>query len=102
MIETGLKDKNGTPINVGDKTRLILEDGEVREFDVCFKTVVRTVKSHPDFYVEYAKVAITGIVFCWEGYDLFPCIDENGISDVEKMEVIKNMSGREAVSRLFG
>ena len=41
-MNTGLFDKNGTPINVGDKTRLILKDGEIREFDVCFKTVQRT------------------------------------------------------------
>ena len=41
-METGLFDKNGAPINVGDKTRLVLENGEVREFDVRFKTVQRT------------------------------------------------------------
>lgn len=86
---TGLKDSNGTPIKFGDRTRLLLEDGEVREFDVCFKTVQRTVKCHPDFLDEYSKVNITGVVFCWEGYDLFPCVDENGISDVSKMEVIE-------------
>lgn len=87
-MNTGLFDKNGTPINIGDRTRLILDDGEVREFDVCFKTVERTVKCHPDFYDDYAKVAITGIVFCWNGYDLFPCI-ENGVYDTSKMEVIR-------------
>nr|DAI95306.1 MAG TPA: YopX protein [Bacteriophage sp.] len=86
---TGLFDKNGKSIHTGDKTRLVLEDGEVREFDVCLKTVERTVKCHPDFDDEYSKVAITGIVFCWNGYDLFPCIDENGVSDVLKMEVIQ-------------
>lgn len=89
-MDTGLFDKNGTPIKVGDKTRLVLDDGEEREFDVCFKTVIRTVKCHPDFDDEYSKVAITGIVFSWEGYDLFPCIDENGISDISKMEVISS------------
>ena len=87
-MNTGLFDKNGTPINVGDKTRLILDDGEVREFDVCFKTVNRTVKNHPDFVEGYSEVAITGIVFCWNGYDLFPCVDSNGIADTSKMEVI--------------
>lgn len=87
-MNTGLKDKNGTPIMTGDRIRLVLDDGEIREFDVCFKTVERTVKSHPDFHDRYARVAITGVVFCWERYDLFPCIDENGISDVTKMEVI--------------
>ena len=42
-MDTGLFDKNGTPINVGDKTRLVLDDGEVREFDVCFKTRSRVI-----------------------------------------------------------
>ena len=38
-METGLFDKNGTPIKIGDKVKLILDDGEIREFDVCFKTI---------------------------------------------------------------
>ena len=102
-MNTGLFDKNGTPINVGDRTRLVLEDGEVREFEVCFKTVQRTTtKTLRGFEPESVDVSITGIFFCWRGNDLLPCVDENGVSDVEKMEVIKRMSGREAVSRLFG
>ena len=87
-MDTGLFDKNGNPIKIGDKTKLVLDNGEVREFDVCFKTVTRTVKCHPDFDDEYSKVAITGVVFCWNGYDLFPCVDENGVMDTSKMEVI--------------
>lgn len=91
-MNTGLFDKNGTPINVGDRTRLILDDGEEREFEVCFKTVNRTtVKTLPGFEPETAEVSITGIFFCWEGHDLLPCVDENGISDVLKMEVISSM-----------
>ena len=87
---TGLFDKNGTLINIGNRTRLVLEDGEAREFDVCFKTVNRTtVKTFEGFDPETTEVSITGIFFCWEGYDLLPCIDENGISDVAKMEVIQ-------------
>lgn len=89
-METGLFDKNGTPINLGDRTRLVLESGEVREFDVCFKTVKRTtIKTLQGFDPETVDVSITGIFFCWEGNDLLPCVDENGISDVEKMEVIR-------------
>lgn len=89
-MNTGLFDKNGTPINIGDKTRLVLEDGEVREFDVCFKTVQRTtIKTLRGFEPESVDVSITGIFFCWSGNNLLPCVDENGISDVEKMEVIK-------------
>lgn len=87
-MDTGLVDKNGTPICIGDRTRLVLEDGEVREFDVCLKTVTRSVKSHPDFDGDYANVSITGIVFSWNGYDTFPIVDETGVSDVSKMEVI--------------
>lgn len=89
-MDTGLFDKNGTPIYVGDRTRLVLDDGEVREFDVCFKTVERTtVKTLSGFSPRTVDVSITGIFFCWEGNDLLPCVDENGVSDVSKMEVIK-------------
>lgn len=87
-MNTGLKDKNGNPIFIGSRTRLVLESGEIREFEVCFKTVKRAVKSHPTFDESFATVNITGVVFCWNGYDLFPCVDNNGISDVSKMEVI--------------
>lgn len=101
-MKTGLFDKNGTPINIGDKTKLVLDNGEVRIFDVCFKTVQRTtIKTFSGFEPEAVDVSITGIFFCWEGNDLLPCIDENGISDVSKMEVIHQMSGQEAVSCLF-
>lgn len=88
-METGLFDRNGTPINIGDKTILVLDGGEVREFDVCFKTVQRTtIKTLRGFEPESVDVSITGIFFCWNGSDLLPCVDGNGISDVEKMEVI--------------
>lgn len=90
-MNTGLFDKNGNPINVGDKTRLVLPDGEVRVFDVCFKTVQRTtVKILSGFEPETIEVSITGIFFCWEGYDLLPCVDDNGVSDVSRMEVIQD------------
>lgn len=91
-MDTGLIDKNGTHIKVGDRTRLVLDSGEVREFKVCFKTVNRTtVKTLQGFEPETAEVSITGIFFCWEGYDLLPCVDENGVSDVAKMEVIRSI-----------
>lgn len=90
-MQTGLVDKNGHQIEVGDKVRLVV-DGEERIFDVCFKTVERTVKTHPDFIDRYARVNITGIVFAWNGYDLYPCVDENGIPDNEKMEIVEKGS----------
>lgn len=101
-MKTGLFDKNGTPINVGDKTRLILENGEVREFDVCFKTVQRTtIKTLRGFEPESIDVSITGIFFCWQGNDLLPCVDENGVSDVSKMEVIPRSGERNGMNREF-
>lgn len=102
-MQTGLFDKNGNQIEVGDKVKLLV-DGEERIFDVCFKTVQRTVKSHPDFIDRYARVNITGIVFCWNGYDLFPCVDKNGTPDNEKMQIVekgRKMTGKEAVANLF-
>ncbi len=48
-----------------------------------------TVETFEGVEPETTEVSITGIFFCWEGYDLLPCIDENGISDVAKMEVIQ-------------
>lgn len=91
-MTTGLFDKSGTPIKVGDRTRLVLDSGEVREFEVCYKTVNRTtVKTFPGFDPETAEVSITGIFFCWEGHDLLPCVDEHGVSDVSKMEVIRSV-----------
>lgn len=92
-MDTGLFDKNGTPIKVGARTRLVLDDGEEREFEVRYKTVNRTtVKTLPGFKPETAEVSITGIFFRWEGHDLLPCVDENGVSDVSKMEVIRDVS----------
>ena len=101
-MNTGLFDKNGTPINVGDRTRLVLDNGEVREFDVCFKTVKRTtIKTLRGFSPEAVDVSITGIFFCWNGSDLLPCVDENDISDVSKMEVISKSSEQEAEDRYW-
>lgn len=89
-MKTGLYDKHGKEIKTGDRTRLVLDNGEIREFDVCFKTVKRTtIKTLKGFSPESVDVAITGIFFCWNGNDLLPCVDENGISDTEKMEIIR-------------
>lgn len=87
---TGLKDIHGTDIRFGDTVRLTFSDGETRDFTVSYKTVERVVQSPEDFGGEFTKVAITGVVFTWEGYDLFPCVNEDGKADNETMmEVIK-------------
>lgn len=88
-MKTGLLDKNGNEIEIGDKVKLQLPSGEERIFEVQFKTVTRQVKNPPDFDNDFSKVNITGVVFTWMGYDLFPCVNEDGIADNEKMEIVK-------------
>ncbi len=55
-----------------------------------FKTVKRTrLKTLPGFEPEEVELSITGVVFCWQGNDLFRALMKNGVSDVEKMEVLE-------------
>lgn len=53
--------------------------------------IERKVLCHPDFDDDVEKVELNAICFEWNGYELFPCIDKNGVSDISKMEVIGNI-----------
>lgn len=86
---TGLRDKHQKMIYQKDITELEV-DGEIRRFVVDIVTVEREVMSHHSFDDPTAKVAITGIVFQWKGFELFPCIDGEGARDNEKMTVVGN------------
>lgn len=88
---TGLTDKNSRKIFNGDIVKLVLPAGEIRYFKVSIKSVVRKVLCHPDFDDEFSKVEITGVVFEWNGYELFPCVDTYGVPDYSMMEVIGNI-----------
>lgn len=94
---TGFKDKNGTKIFKGDITELVLDDGEIRHFIVDIKTVTRTIVSHSTFDDATTKVEITGVVFLWNGFELFPCVDSKGISDVSKMKVVGNVHDNKVI-----
>ncbi|MGL4695207.1 YopX family protein [Enterococcus larvae] len=86
MQSINQQDKNGRELFADDLVKLILPDGEVRIFRIRIKTVDREVRNHQEFVGEYSKVRITAVVFEWQGFDLFPCVDENGVSDVSNME----------------
>jgi uncharacterized phage protein (TIGR01671 family) len=90
MRPLGLVDKNGEEMHESDITELEVS-GIKRRFVVKTGTVIREVKSHPSFDDDFAKVAITGVYFEWQGYQLFPCVDGSGVSDVAKMTVIGNI-----------
>ena len=89
---TKLQDRNGTWIFDGDITRLELDNGEIRYFTVKIETLQRMMmKTLPGFEPEASAVQITGVIFDWHGHKLLPNVDENGVSDVARMEVVGNI-----------
>ena len=87
-LKTGMFDKNNKEIKVGDKTRLDLEDGTTRVFDVVFDRVVREVSVLDGFEPGVKRMLVCGVFFVWHGNYLLPIVDDTGECDTHKMEII--------------
>ena len=91
--ETEYTDKHGKQMYTGDIATLLV-DGEVREFTVERATVDREYNTLPGFDGETVKVRLAGVVvFRWMAPDgithqLLPCVNEKGIADPYRMEII--------------
>lgn len=86
---TGYTDMSGAELYDQDLTELWVE-GERRVFKIRIREVIRNVENQPDFEEGTSKVSITGVVFEWLDYKLFPCVGETGKIDTENMLKLGN------------
>lgn len=97
--ETEYTDIHGKQMYTGDIATLLV-DGEVREFVVDRATVDREYNTLPGFDGETVKVRLAGVVvFRWIDPDgiihqLLPCVNEKGIADPYRMEIIGTVAER--------
>ena len=100
--QTPYRDKHGREIYTGDITAMEV-DGQIREFVVDKATVDRGYNRLPGFAGRdgsTVKVRLADVViFRWidpEGAvrQLLPCVDEAGVCDTERMEVIGTVTER--------
>ena len=86
-------DKNGRHILDNDITKLVSPDGKVRYFKVSIKKTIWSTISYTDFgYPEVPKkIELNAVCFESDGHNWYPCLDENCVSDVDKMEVVGNI-----------
>lgn len=96
MQDTGLEDKHQSGIYAGDITELNLEDGEVRRFLVEIGEIEREIVVADGFCDDTQLIRTKAVYFIYtdeygEQHELLPCVDENGVSDVEKMVAIGNI-----------
>ncbi|MDT1946062.1 hypothetical protein CKN99_06005 [Carnobacterium maltaromaticum] len=93
---TGIKGINDVEIYGNDITKLVLPDGEVRYFVVKSGAIERWVHLQEGFRSGFYRIHTIGIYFEWidsegEIHKLLACVDENGVSDASKMEVVGNI-----------
>ena len=97
--ETKYTDKHGKRMYTGDIAAMPV-DGEAREFIVERATVDREYNALPGFDGETVKVRLAGVVvFRWMAPDgithqLLPCVNEKGIADPRRMEIIGTVAER--------
>ncbi|WP_300207622.1 YopX family protein [Bacteroides sp.] len=89
---TGYKDKKGIEMYTGDITSLEV-DGKKRKFEVVEVNTDREYNTLKGFDGKTVKVRLQGVVaFKWvtgtETYYLLPCVDDKGVCDTERMEIV--------------
>lgn len=99
--ETEYRDRHGKHMYTGDITTLEV-DGELREFEVVEITTTREYNTLPGLESEggTVKVRLSGVIaFRWvspdgKTYDLLPCVNEAGVADPFRMEIIDTAAER--------
>lgn len=97
--ETEYRDYKGRQMYTGDIVTLLV-DGEIREFVVDRATVDREYNTLPGFKGKTVKVRLSGVVvFRWIDPDgiihqLLPCVNEAGVADPYRMEIIGTVAER--------
>lgn len=89
---TGYNDKKGKEMYTGDITTLVV-DGEKRTFEVVEINTDREYNTLKGFDGKAVKVRLQGVIaFKWvadnETYYLLPCVDDKGVCDTERMEIV--------------
>ena len=94
--QTPYRDKNGKEMYTGDIVALEV-DGQAREFVVDKTTVDREYNTLPGFTGKERLADV--VIFRWidtEGiiHQLLPCVDDMGVSDTARMEIIGTVAER--------
>jgi len=97
--ETEYRDRHGKQMYTGDIATLEVDE-ELREFEVVEITTEREYNTLPGFEGGTVKVRLSGVIaFRWRAqdgntYDLLPCVNEAGVADPFRMEIIDTVAER--------